>query len=153
MNDQRPDPAITRSGDGARRDDNVVDLLGRLTQQGTHLAEEQLHLLQAEVREAAHDVKQAVGAMAGAAVVGIAALGVLLMALSYLLGDAIDNTGLATLIVGVLAAIVAGILFAGARKKLRTANLKPERTIETARDTPDAVTGRMPNTGGTNAHH
>lgn len=151
MNEQGPE--MNRSGDGARSDDNVVDLLGRLTQQGAHLAEEQLHLLQAEVREAAHDVKQAVGAIAGAAAVGIAALGVLLMGLAYLLGDAIDNTGLATLIVGVLAAIIAAILFAGARKKLRAANLKPERTIHTAQDTPDAVTGHMPSTGGTHAHH
>ena len=147
------DPSMNPAGDGRRRDDNVVDLLGRLTQEGAHLAEEQMHLLQAEVREAAHDVKQAVGAIAGAAVVGIAALGVLLMALSYLLGDAIDNTGLATLIVGVLAMIVAGILYAGARKKLRTTHLRPERTIHTAQDTPDAVTGHMPNTGGTHGHH
>ena len=153
MTDRRPNPAISPSNDGGRRNENVVDLLGQLTQQGAHLAEEQLHLMRAEVREAEHDVKQAVGAMAGAAVVGVAALGVLLMALSYLLADAIDNTGLATLIVGVLAMIVAAILYSGARKKLSTTNLRPERTIHTVQDTPDAVTGNMPNTGGTHAHH
>ena len=56
-------------------------------------------------------------------------------------------------IVGVLAMIVAAILYSGARKKLSTTNLRPERTIHTVQDTPDAVTGNMPNTGGTHAHH
>src|SRR3546814_1010770 len=76
--------------------------------------------------------------MLGAAVVGVAGFGVLLMALSFLLGDAIDNLGLATLIVAVVALIVAAILYAGARKKMAAANLKPERSIRTMERTPAA---------------
>src|SRR3546814_3325854 len=72
-------------------------------------------------------------AFRSAAVVGVAGFGVLLMALSFLLGDAIDNLGLATLIVAVVALIVAAILYTGARKKMAAANLKPERSIDRKR--------------------
>lgn len=91
MNVHTTDPDIRRGT--AEHDPNAIDLLGRLTRQGAHLAEEQVHLMQAEVSEATNDIKQAVGAMAGAAVVGIAGLGVLLMGFAYLLGDLIESTG------------------------------------------------------------
>lgn len=127
---------------------NIVDLVGKLTRQGAHLAQEQVALMQAEMREAVTDVKAAVAAYAGAAVVGLAGLGVTLMGLGYLLGDAIDNVPLGILIVGVLSLILAAILYASARSKTKAANLKPERTIRTLEDTPEAVTGHAA-TGGT----
>jgi len=149
MNDQPLNPAMSSGGGRGRGpgDENVVDLLSRLTSQGAHLAQEQVSLMQAEMRQAVSDIKQAVAAFAGAAVVGIAGLGVLLMGLGYLLGDALDNIGLGILIVGVLALIVAAIMAAGARKKIAAANLTPTRTIRTVEDTPDAVTGHF-NSGG-----
>jgi len=151
MNEQPPfdSTAAGTSGPAQRDGGNIVDLISRLTQQGAHLAQEQVSLVQAEMREGVNDIKEAVAALLGAAVVGIAALGVLLMGAGYLLGDAIDNVGLGILIVGIVAAIIAAIMFASARKKVTAANLKPERTIRTAGDTPEAVTGHMPNTGGT----
>lgn len=129
---------------------DVIDLLRQLTNQGAHLAQEQVHLVQAEMREAVHDIKMAVGALLGAAVVGISGLGVLLMALSYLLGDAINNVWLGTLIVGVATLILAAILYAGARKKMSATNLTPTRSIHTAERTPDAATGNLTTSG---AHH
>jgi hypothetical protein len=153
MNEQPThDSTATGPGGSSQRDGgNIVDLISRLTQQGAHLAQEQVSLVQAEMREGVNDIKEAVTALLGAAVVGIAALGVLLMGAGYLLGDAIDNIGLGILIVGIVAAIIAAIMFASARKKVSAANLKPERTIRTAGDTPEAVTGHMSNTGGTHA--
>lgn len=154
MNDQHPyeTPAMGTGGPPQQRDGgNIVDLISRLTQQGAHLAQEQVSLVQAEMREGVNDIKEAVAALLGAAVVGIAALGVLLMGAGYLLGDALDNVGLGILIVGIVAAVIAAILYSGARKKVSAANLKPERTIRTAEDTPDAVTGHMSNTGGPHA--
>jgi hypothetical protein len=153
MNEQPPyDSTATGPGGTTQRDGgNIVDLISRLTQQGAHLAQEQVSLVQAEMREGVNDIKEAVAALLGAAVVGIAALGVLLMGGGYLLGDAIDNVGLGILIVGIVAAIIAAIMFASARKKVSAANLKPERTIRTAGDTPEAVTGHISNTGGTHA--
>ena len=131
--------------------DNLGDLIRQLTHQGSHLAGQQLELVKAEVREAKNDLVAAIGAMAGAAVVGIAGLGVVLMGLSYLLAGAIDeraddtlgNTGLATLIVGVATLILAYILYAAGKKKLDTAHLTPDRTVRTLERTPDAARGDL----------
>ena len=148
MNDQSKivDPPGRRVREPQAHDDNVVDLLGKLTRQGAHLAEEQVSLMQAEVRESATEVKQAVGAMAGAAVVGISGLGVTLMGLAYLLGDLIDNTWLGTLIVGVVTLIIAAIMYSSGKSKMNSTHLKPDRSIRTIEDTPDAATGRMTST-------
>jgi len=148
MNDQSKiiDPPGFRVRDAQPHDDNVVDLIGQLTRQGAHLAEEQVSLMLAELREAATDVKQSVGALVGAAVVGIAGLGVTLMGVAYLVGTWVDNIWLGTLIVGVVTLIVAAILYSSGKAKLRASELKPDRTIRTVSDTPDALSGSMPAT-------
>lgn len=62
--------------------------------------------------------------MAGAAGGGLAGLGVLLMGIAYLLGDAIDNLGLATLIVGIAALALAYLLYrSGAQASGRAQDL------------------------------
>lgn len=132
-----PSPAAEAQGD------NLVDLVRQLTSQGTHLAEQQLNLIKAEISQSAIEVKAAVGSMLGAAVVGIAGLGVMLMGLAYLLGDAIDNLGLATLIVGVVALIAAYLLYTAGRKTMNSAHLAPERSVRTLERTPDAARGAL----------
>ena len=123
--------------------DNIVDLLKQLAGQGSHLAEQQLSLIKAEVRESAADVKTAVGAMAGAAVVGIAGLGVTLMGLAYLLAQAIDNLGLATLIVGLATLGLAFVLYQSGMKKMNATRLAPERSQRTLERTPDSARGGL----------
>ncbi|EQB15916.1 phage holin family protein [Novosphingobium lindaniclasticum] len=144
MNDETtPFPgSASRPGSGQGQD-NIVDLVRQLTSQGSHLAEQQLQLILAEVREATDDLKAAVAGMLGAAVVGIAGLGVVLMGIAYLLGDAIENLGLATLIVGVVTLVVAAILYASARKKMSATHLSPERSRRTLERTPGAVRGDL----------
>ncbi len=95
------------------------------------------------MRESAADVKTAVGGLVGAAVVGIAGLGVVLMGLAYLLGDAIDNLGLATLIVGGATLVLAYVLYRGAANKMSATDLAPDRTQRTLQRTPDAVRGDL----------
>ncbi len=129
------------SGNGGG--DNIVDLLKQLAGQGSHLAEQQLNLIKAEVRESATDVKTAVGAMAGAAVVGISGLGVTLMGIAYLLGDAIDNLGLGTLIVGLATLALAYVLYRGGASKMSATHLAPDRTQRTLERTPDAARGNL----------
>lgn len=122
-------------------DDNVVDLIGKLTSQSTHLAKQQVSLVQAEIREATDDIKKGVAALLGAAVLGISGLGVTLMGIAYLVGDAIGDRDLATLLVGIAVLVIAGILYASAKSKMDAANLKPERTIDTAERAPEVVRG------------
>ena len=113
------DPAPEASGS-----ENIVDLLRDLVGQGTHLADQQLSLIKSEVRESAADVKTAVSGLVGAAVVGISGLSVLLMGLAYLLADALDNLGLATLIVGAVTLVIAYVLYRSAAGKLIEGLLK-----------------------------
>ncbi|MGB3739769.1 MAG: phage holin family protein [Pontixanthobacter sp.] len=126
---------------------NVVDLLGQLTSQGSHLAQQQVNLVQAELREGIDDLKIAIGSLVGAAVVGISGLGVVLMGLGVWLGDGLDNLQLGIIIVGLITLAIAFFMFQAAKKKMCAANLKPERTIETAERTPDAATGNLTNNG------
>ncbi len=139
MTGEPPRTATTSRAEGG--DHNLVDLVSRLTQQGAHLAREQVSLMQAEVREAAHDVKVAVSAMAAAAVFGIAGLGVLLMGIAHYVGDALDDMALGTTLVGLATLIIAVILYAGARKKVGSTHLKPDRSLDTLADAPAAATG------------
>jgi hypothetical protein len=134
--------AVQPNGDTGEGD-NLLDLVRQLTRQGSHLAEQQLALIKAEVRGSATAVQTAIGALAGAAVVGIAGLGVVLMGLAYLLADALNNLGVATLIVGVVALILAYLMYAGAKKKMNAAHLAPDRTRDTLARTPSAVRGDL----------
>ena len=133
---KRP-PAASTGGD------NVVDLVRQLAGQGSHLAEQQLTLVKAEMRQATTELKAAVGAMAGAAIVGIAGLGVVLMGLAYLLGDAIDNVGLGTLIVGIATLAIAYFMYRAGASKMSSAHLTPDRTQSTLERTPDMARGDL----------
>jgi hypothetical protein len=132
--------ASPSSGSGG---ENVVDLLKQLAGQGSHLAEQQLALIKAEIRESTQDIKKAIGAMAGAAVVGISGLGVVLMGLAYLLGDLIENVGLGTLIVGLATLALAYVLYSAGAKKMSAANLSPDRTERTLKRDVDAARGNL----------
>ena len=102
-----------------------------------------MSLVKAEIRESAAEVKMAVGAMAGAAVVGIAGIGVVLMGLAYLFADAIENLGLATLIVGLATLGLAYVLYRGGVSKMSSAHLAPDRTQRTLERTPDVARGAL----------
>lgn len=143
MTDPQLDRAHADSASGHHKDEDIPALLRDLMGQGSHLAEQQLALLKAEVRASARDAKAAVAATAGAAVVGVAGLGVLLMGLAYLLADAIDNLGLATLLVGVITLALAFILYRGAAAKMHATELTPERTQHTLERTPAALRGDL----------
>ena len=138
LSSARANPA-PRLSDG----DNIVDLLRDLVNQGTHLADQQLSLIKAEVRESAGEIKGAAGALISAAVVGIAGLGVLLMGFAYLLADVLDNLALATLIVGAITVALGFILYRSAAEKMAVSSLTPDRTQRTIQRTPDAVRGDL----------
>lgn len=131
-------PPVTTEGG-----DNVVDLVRQLAGQGSHLAEQQLSLIKAEIREATADIKTAVGEMAGAAIVGITGLGVTLMGVAYLLAQAIENLALATLIVGIATLAIAYVMYRAGVNKMSTTHLSPERSQRTLERTPDIARGDL----------
>jgi hypothetical protein len=126
--------------DREREDESVADLVSDLAHQGGHLAEQQSRLIQAEVTSAIGDLKESIGAFSGAAVLGIASLGVLLMAVSFLLGSVMP-LWLGTLIVGVVSVGIAYALCVAGRKKLQTKSMTLDRTREMIERAPSAVTG------------
>ena len=128
--------------DPAERKDSIPDLIRQLTVQGSHLAQQQVSLVQAEVRDAVDDLKVGAGAMAGAAVVGIAGLGVLLMGLAFLL-DEFMELWLATLIVAAVTLGVAYMMFASGKKKMQSNSMSVERTRRTLERAPSALTGHQ----------
>lgn len=147
MIDPLPRAAVATDHPARADDPTIIDLVSRLTQQGAHLAKEQVNLMQAEVRVAADDIKAAIAALAAAVVFGVAGLGVLLMGIAYLVGDALDNLALGTIIVGSATLVVAGILYASGKTKAASADLTPDRTIASIADDPAAVAGTLHNSG------
>ena len=123
--------------------DNIVDLVRQLAGQGSHLAEQQLSLVKAEMREATNDLKTSIGALVGGAVVGMAGLGVTLMGVAFLVGQAIDNVALATLLVGLATLGLAYLLYSSGSKKMSNAHLTPERSQRTLERTPDVARGGL----------
>ena len=140
-------PVVSTSGPQAVHEEaSIADLLRSLTDQGSHLASQQVALVKAEIGEAIDDLKVGITALVGAAVVGIAALGVFLMALGHLLGMAIgdeDTVGWGLLIVAVITLVIAYVLYQGAMKKMNATNLAPTRTQHTLERTPDAAAGNL----------
>jgi hypothetical protein len=123
--------------------DSIPALLKQLADQGGHLAQQQLDLVQAEVKASEADLGQVIGAMAGAAVAG---LGVLLMGCAFLLGQFLD-LWLATMIVAVAAMGLAGLLYLAGRSKLARSKLELEGTRRTLERTPHALASHSTNKG------
>lgn len=123
-----------------RNEESLTGLVGELAHQGGHLAEQQARLVQAEVRSAITDLKESMAAMAGAAVLGIASIGVFLMAISYLLGSAMP-LWLGTLIVAVVSMGIAYAMYSAGQKKLESRAMTLDRTRHTMERAPAAVSG------------
>ena len=79
------------------------------------------------------------GMLGGAGYAGHLTVLFLSLALWAALASAMP-AGWAALIVAVVWAVVAGVLFVLGRKQLKTVNPKPERTVETLQRVPGAVT-------------
>jgi hypothetical protein len=140
---ERTTPADERSAFNfrpPREDESLAELVRRLAEQGSHLAEQQMKLVEAEVRSGIDDLKQSAGAMAGAAVLGLAGIGVVLMGVAFLLGQAMP-LWLATLIVGVAALAGAYALYAAGQNKLQSSSPNVERTKRTLERAPSAISG------------
>ena len=126
-----PDPSLR----------SVGDLLGEVTNDLSTLLRQEVALAKAELRETTDHAKAAGGMFAGAGVAGHLALIFLSLALWWALGDLLDSLGWSALIVGVLWAVVAAVLGMRGRSRMRQATPVAPRTVDTAKDIPDALKG------------
>jgi hypothetical protein len=124
---------------------SVGELIGNVTRDLSTLMRQELALAQAELKQEATKTGKAAGALTGA---GIAAWFVLLF-LSIALWAGLSNvmdSGWAGLIVAVIWAVIAAVLYVVGRARLREVRPTPERTVDTLSTVPDALKGQR---GGT----
>jgi len=127
-----PDPSLR----------SVGELLGDVTNDLSTLLRQEVALAKAELRETSVHAKAAGGMFAGAGVAGHLALIFLSLALWWALGDLLDSLGWSALLVGVLWAVVAAVLAMQGKKRMNRASPVAPRTVDTAKDIPDALRGR-----------
>jgi hypothetical protein len=120
---------------------SVGQLIGEVTSDLSTLLRQELELAKAEVKQEATKSGKAVGLLGGAGFAGYMVALFLSIALWWGLANVMDE-GWAALIVAALWAVIAAVLASVGRKRLRAVNPKPERTIQTIKEVPDALKGR-----------
>ena len=110
-------------------DRSLKDLLADLTESVTTLFRQEIQLARAETSEKITQVGVALGAIAGGAILALAALIVLLQALVIGITEAGVPPGWAALIVGVVVAVIAYVLIHKGTSDLKASNLAPDRTV------------------------
>jgi hypothetical protein len=110
-------------------DRSLKDLLADLTESITTLFRQEIQLARAETSEKITQVGVAIGAIAAGAILALAALIVLLQALVIGITEAGVPPGWASLIVGVVVAVIAYVLIHKGTNDLKASNLAPDRTM------------------------
>jgi hypothetical protein len=134
-------PVVTDNQRPDVTDTSVGELISEVTGDLSTLLRQELELAKAEVKQEATKSGKAVGMLGGAGFAGYMVALFLSIALWWGLANAMDE-GWAALIVAALWAVIAAVLTILGRKRLRAVNPKPERTIQTLKEVPDALKGR-----------
>ena len=119
---------------------SIGAILGAVAGDVSTLMQQEVALAKAEIRQSAQNAGKGAGMLAGAGVAGHLALIFLSLALWWAVATWIDSFGWAALIVGLLWAVIAGVLAMKGRSELKNVNGLP-RTVETAKKVPDALKG------------
>ena len=116
------------------RDRPIGELLKQLANETTMLVRQELDLAKAEMREKAGKAGPGFGMWGAAGVTGLLALGTLTAFLILALDGAMPNW-LAALIVGLVYAAIAGVLYVRGKQRVEEAGSPvPEKTIETVKE-------------------
>jgi hypothetical protein len=113
---------------------SVGALVGEVLSDVSTLMRKEIELAKAEIKEEATKAGKGAGMLGGAGVAGYFVLLFLSLTLAWGLGNAMDHLWIGGLIVTVLWAIAAGVLFVMGRAKLREVNPKPEQTVQTLKE-------------------
>lgn len=122
-------------------DVSVGDLLGNVSHDLSTLMRQELALAKAELKTEATKAGKGVGMLGAAGFAGYMVLLFASMALWWALANVMDE-GLSALVVAVVWAVVGAVLYSTGRGKLREMNPKPERTVDTLKQVPDAIKGQ-----------
>jgi uncharacterized membrane protein YqjE len=127
---RREDP---RTGRPDVEDRSLGDLVSELTTDLSTLMRQELELAKAEMRREGKKAGAAAGMLGGAGVAGHLFLLFASLAVMWALGEAM-HLGWAALIVTVVWAVAAAVLFATGRNKMREVNPRPEQTTATLKE-------------------
>ncbi len=113
---------------------SLGELFRQLTQDSATLIRQEMALAKAELRENIATVARSVAMIAVGGVIALVGVLVLTAFLVILLGDLLANYWLAALIVGLLFAVIGGVLASTHLNRLRQVEFKPEHTIQTLKE-------------------
>ena len=123
-----PDPTEPK-----QPDKSLGELFGDLSQEFAELVRTQTELARTEFRTQTDKAKHVAGAFGAAAVTGYLALVMLSFAAAWGLSEVVPE-GVAFLIVGVLYAAAAAILFVRGRSRAKEMSLVPQDTVESLKE-------------------
>jgi len=123
------------------RSASVGQLLSEVSRDFSTLMRQEVALAKAEVKTEVAKAGKGAGMLGAAGFAGYMVLLFLSFALWWGLENVMD-AGLAALIVAALWAVIGAILFVVGKKTLKTVDPKPERTVETVKEVPEALKGR-----------
>ncbi|MGA5302664.1 phage holin family protein [Nucisporomicrobium flavum] len=112
---------------------SVGELIGNISNDLSQLFRQEVELAKVELKQEASKAGKAGGMLGGAAFAGYLVVVLLSFALVAALSNVMDP-GWAALIVAAIWAIIAGVLYANGRKKLKTVDPTPHRTVETLKE-------------------
>ena len=113
---------------------SVGELVGEVAQDLTKLVNQELELAKIEVRAEVKKTGKAAAAFGVAGVAGYFALLFASLTLMFALDLLFDNLALAALVVTLLYAIVAAVLFSRAKKTAQTIDPTPHVTVQTLKE-------------------
>lgn len=119
---------------------SIGELVSDISSGLTTLLHQEVALAKAEARETAKKAGRGAGMLSGAAVAGHFTLLFLSLAVWEWLSRAIDDRGWAAVIVMVVWAVIAAVLAMVGRRDIKQIQGMP-RTVETAKQVPDALKG------------
>ena len=125
----------------ATQDQSVKSLLAELVNNVSRLVRQELQLVQVETSEKTSQALEGVFVIIGGLLLAFAALLILLQAVVVGLSEFIEPW-LASLIVGVVVAVIAFALIKYGQNSLKASNLTPDRTIRVMREQKDMVMER-----------
>jgi len=112
---------------------SVGELIGNISNDLSQLFRQEVELAKAELKQEATKAGKAAGMLGGAGFAGYLAVVLLSFALVFGLANVMD-AGWAALIVAVIWGVIGAVLYVNGRKKLKTVDPMPRRTVDTIKE-------------------
>jgi hypothetical protein len=132
-------------GESASRPDvsgaSIGELFGEVSRDLSTLMRQEMELAKAEIKQEITKTGKGAGMLGGAGFAGYMVVLFLSIALWWALAN-VMNESWAALVVALLWAVVGAVLYVRGRAQLRSVNPKPEQTVDTLKQVPDALKGR-----------